>query len=179
MNHQPFENWILDDEIELSQDQSLELKRHLETCQDCQRLYQNWQMARSFLVASPVVSPPSDFTARWQSSLAEKRVVQHKKQIRKIFLFLIMGILITSAMLVGYAVASTGLANVLVAMIKELVTLSMSLVKIAQVIRPLVDILPPVISAGAWILFTTTFTVMALAWIVAIWQITVKGVYNA
>ncbi len=179
MNHQPYENWILDDDIELSQDQSLELKRHLGTCQDCQRLYQNWQTARSFLAASPAVSPASGFTARWQRGLVEKRVAQHKKQVRKILLFLILGILITSVMLVVYAIASSGLPNALVAMIKELVTLSLSFVKIAQVIQPLLDILPPVIPAGAWILFTTTFTVLALAWLVAIWQVTVKGVYNA
>lgn len=179
MNHQPFENWILDDDIELSQDQWSELQHHLKICQRCQRLYHNWQTAKSFLAASPAVSPPLGFAVRWQKGLADKRIAQHKKQVRKIFFFLILGIFITSVMLLIYAITSSGLSNTLTTIIKEMVTLTLSVITIVRVVRPLLEILPPVIPIGAWALFTTTFTVMALAWLAAIWRVTVKGENNA
>lgn len=178
MNHHLFERWILDDEIKLSQDQMVELKHHLESCRDCQQLYQNWQAARTILTMSPTVSPLPGFTTRWQNSLAIRRAAQRKKQVRKIFLFFILGILITSLMLFLYTNTYLGLSNVLVTMLKELVILSLSFAKITLIVRSLLNILPPVIPAGAWILSTTTFTVLSAAWLVAIWQVAVKGVEN-
>jgi len=178
MNHQPFETWILNDAMELSQDQTFELKRHLESCRDCQQLYQNWQTARSFLTISSSVSPLPGFTMRWQNSLAIRQAAQRKRQIRKIFSFLILGILITSLMLFLYANTYLGLSNVLVTMIKELAILSLSFAKITLIARSLMNVLPPIIPIGAWILSTTTFTALTAAWLVAIWQVAIKGVEN-
>ncbi|MCC6146003.1 MAG: hypothetical protein IT308_00390 [Anaerolineaceae bacterium] len=178
MKHQPFENWILDDDLELSQEQVSALKKHLEDCSYCQELDKNWQAATMLLVTRPILSPSSGFSLRWQDQFVAKRLLQQKKQVRKTFLFVFLGIFTTSILLMLYLALTADLAHTLVTLTKGIINLSFSFIKVAQVVKPFLNSLPTVIPVSAWMFLTTTFVTLTFAWFVAVWQFAFKGVYN-
>jgi anti-sigma factor RsiW len=72
MKHQPYEEWILQDD-ELSQEQRRKLDDHLSHCEQCASLDRAWRDLESRFAASKLVPPAPGFAARWQEHLAFRR----------------------------------------------------------------------------------------------------------
>lgn len=178
MKHQPFETWILDDEIELSEEQSLELKNHLDGCQECRQIYENWQKVKLVLSKQPSTAPAPGFTLRWQEQLSEKRIRKQKKQVNKLLFFLIIGMAISGILLAFSILTIVNPANLLVSLIKEITYLFLLVNQASQVLTSLINILPPIIPAGVWIAITTTFAMLTLLWVTMIWRLSYQGVHN-
>ncbi len=90
MNHQPYENWILD-EPQLSDEEKQELAHHLRDCSECSRLANGWNTVQRTIQASPMKPAPADFTGKWSSSLASRKREQEKKQARTLVISLSSG----------------------------------------------------------------------------------------
>jgi hypothetical protein len=75
MNHQPFEDWLLDDEP-LSHQQEHQLQSHLRTCTSCARIAD----ANLTLHARRMAAPAPGFTARFGPRLAAWRREQLRRQ---------------------------------------------------------------------------------------------------
>ncbi len=79
MNHQPFENWLLSEEV-LTPEQSKMLREHLWTCESCQHIDQSWAGVRQLMRKAEPVAPAPGFTLRWHDRLAEERRKKHQRQ---------------------------------------------------------------------------------------------------
>jgi hypothetical protein len=79
MNHQPFETWILEEDILKPGDQQL-LKDHLQNCESCNRLSEGWNGAARQLQHPAMVEPMAGFSTRWNERL---QVDLHKKHRRQ------------------------------------------------------------------------------------------------
>jgi len=87
MDHQPFENWLLNDE-RLTPEQDRELRVHLRTCPTCNTLAR----ANFSLRSSAVIAPAPGFAQRFQVRLAAQRKVERRRTIIGLFLLASVGI---------------------------------------------------------------------------------------
>lgn len=86
MDHQPYENWLLDDE-RLTAEQERELRIHLRNCPQCAALAR----ANLALRAAPMSAPPSGFLVRFQTKLVAERKAQRRRNIMGWTLLLLIG----------------------------------------------------------------------------------------
>src|SRR5512147_2839296 len=87
MNHQPFENWLLNDKL-IDPRQKLELDAHLRVCSYCSALAETGKSLRSVKMVSPVAG----FTARFQQRLAVQRAAERRRRFWGAILFTFGGI---------------------------------------------------------------------------------------
>jgi hypothetical protein len=91
MKHKPFKNWILD-ETQLSSEEKILLKNHLQKCPECRQLKSAWQISKQQLKSASLQGPQPGFTQRWQSRLLYRKEHEKAKLTRRnlILLFIIM-----------------------------------------------------------------------------------------
>ncbi len=86
MVHQPFEDWLLNDE-QLTPNQERDLRLHLRDCLACTALARGNLTLRS----APVTSPPDGFAPRFQARLAAERKIQRSRSLIGLILLAVVG----------------------------------------------------------------------------------------
>ena len=76
MNHQPFEDWLLDDQ-NLTPEQERDLQSHLRLCSSCSAIAES----NLALHTAKMVSSPPGFTDRFKTRLVHRRSEQLRRQI--------------------------------------------------------------------------------------------------
>lgn len=79
MNHQPFQDWLFEDALDVTQADALH--SHLETCVECRSLVGAFHQVEHSLHAAPLVAPTEGFTLRWQARLEAERGRLHQRQV--------------------------------------------------------------------------------------------------
>lgn len=95
MSHLPFENWIFNRD-NLTSDQIAELEAHLISCQQCNQIQSGWSEVEQLLQKPPLTPAPPRFVNRFQASLAQRKALQQKRQIRAVFIGLGSAIVLLS-----------------------------------------------------------------------------------
>jgi hypothetical protein len=83
MNHQPFEEWLLSDEI-LDDEQKAALNQHLQTCAECSRLSAAWRSVSAMMHMDVQVKPAEGFVTRWEAFRDEKKIQEQVKRQRRL-----------------------------------------------------------------------------------------------
>jgi hypothetical protein len=173
--HQIFETWILED-ASLTEDEAADLAAHLVTCEHCRQLKMGWGNVREMIKATPPVSPAPGFSQRWKNSLAERRALQQKAQVRKFFRYLTAFILISVFGLLFTVVCGTSPVNLMATLLRSGVTLLLYVQRAQNVINMILRSVPLYVPVIMWILVSTGFSLAALAWGASMWKYVVKGV---
>jgi|WetSurMetagenome_2_1015567.scaffolds.fasta_scaffold523630_1 hypothetical protein len=176
MEHQPFETWIID-EIELNLEQKSSLESHLLACPQCQKLNQSWSHVAERMQTAPIANPAPGFSQRFQSSLAERRLLKQQLQARRLFLFLTLGALLSFFIWVVVVLVSASPADLLVAGFQSFTRLFVNIEILQHGFVSLFSSVPIVIPLAMWILFTSGLVVLALVWVISVWRIAFQGVY--
>lgn len=100
MNHQPFENWLLSEDI-LSPENMSALQDHLETCDHCRELQSAWTGVLDLFQDVPDIEPAPGFVNRWQARLEVERQIE--LSIRHRWQSIIM-LILTGNVIVGLVV---------------------------------------------------------------------------
>lgn len=87
MDHQPFEDWLLNDD-RLTAGEEWELNLHLRGCPQCASLAR----ANRVLRAAPMSTPPVGFALRFQEKLAAERAAQRIRNVAGLALILAVGL---------------------------------------------------------------------------------------
>ncbi len=167
MNHRPFEDWLLDDQL-LEPTQKRELDVHLRTCDVCGAIAESNLALRS----ARVVAPAPGFTARWQERLVLARRAQRRRTLLGT-LFFSLGGMILLALLAGPTLVSLlgSPAEWISAFVRSLLfmyTTVMAVLEAGSVIfRVLAGFFPPFI----WLVLLSTLSGLALLWSVSIWRL--------
>ena len=82
MNHQTFENWILD-AAPLSEAETQALRAHLETCESCRALAESWGAVAALFDGTPAPDPAPGFSDRWLDALERAEAAQHARARRQ------------------------------------------------------------------------------------------------
>lgn len=168
MNHQPFEEWLLND-MPITAEQKRELNSHLRSCVYCVALAETGRMLSSV----KMVSPASGFTMRFQARLAERKAADRRRKLWGALLFAFGGsvllIWLVSPYLTSFFASPATWISTLVGWGVFLVTTLRALAEAGSVI---LRVLPNIVSPFAWMVLVSTFAGISLLWSVSIWRFT-------
>jgi hypothetical protein len=172
MNHQPFEDWLLNDKL-INPKQKLDLDEHLRMCSYCSALAETGKALRSV----KMLSPAAGFTTRFQARLAMQKVADRRRRLWGAVLFTAGGLAMLM-WLIGPYLASfiASPAAWITSLIEWGVFLITTLQAMAQAGSVLLHVIPGFFPPFAWMVLLSTLAGVGLLWSVSIWRFTQRGV---
>jgi hypothetical protein len=172
MNHQPFEDWLLNDKL-IDPKQKLDLDAHLRVCSYCSALAETGRA----LGAVKVVSPSAGFTARFQTRLATRKVAERRRRLWGTVLFTFGGLVMLMWLAGPYLAAFfASPATSITSLIQWGVFLITTLQAIAQAGSVILRMMPGFLSPFGLMVLASTLAGIGLLWTVSIWRFTLRGV---
>jgi hypothetical protein len=166
MNHQPFEDWLLDDKL-IDPKQKLELDAHLRVCSYCSALAETGRALRSV----KVISPSAGFTTRFQTRLAAQKLAERRRRLWGSILFTLGGFAMLM-WLAGPYIASffASPATWITSLIGWGVFLITTLQAIAQAGSVILRVMPSFLTPFGLMVLVSAFAGIGLLWTVSIWR---------
>jgi hypothetical protein len=166
VNHLPFEDWLLN-ETSVTPEQQRDLDLHLRNCAYCSALAETGRMLSTSKMAAPVPG----FTARFQTRLAERKVVERRRKLWGMVLFIFGGVALlmwaVSPYLTSFLSSPATWISVVVGWLIFIGTTLFALVDAGKVI---LSVLPNVLPPFAWLVLLSAFAGVGLLWSVSIWR---------
>jgi len=166
MNHQPFEDWLLNDKP-ITHEQKRELDIHVRTCAYCAALAETGIALKSAKKASP----QAGFTIRFQARLVERKLAERRKRLWGSVLFTLGGLVllmwVASPYLLAFAAAP---ATFIAALVQWGVFIVTTIDAVAQAGSVLLRIIPDFLSPFAWMVIISAIAGIGLLWSVSIWR---------
>jgi hypothetical protein len=166
MNHQPFEEWLLNEKL-IGPRERLDLDAHLKICSYCSALAETGKTLRTV----KKVSPAAGFSARFQARLAAQRAAELRRKRWGAVLFTFGG-LVMLMWLVGPFLASflAAPATWIAVLIEWAVFVITTLQAVGQAGSVLLRMLPGFLSPLAFMVLLSAFAGIGLLWSVSIWR---------
>jgi hypothetical protein len=166
MNHQPFEDWLLND-MPITNEQKRDLDLHVRSCAHCSALAETGVALKSV----KKVSPQPGFTIRFQERLAQRKLVERRRRLWGAVLFTFGGL----AMLLWFAspvLASffSAPATWIAALVGWIVFVLTTIQALAQAGSVFLRIIPDFLSPFAWMVILSAVAGVSLLWSVSIWR---------
>ena len=167
MNHRPFEDWLLDDQL-LDPAQKRELDVHLRSCDTCSAIAESNLALRS----ARVVGPAPGFTARFQERLVVARRAQRRRTLIGISFFSLGGMILLG-LLAGPILLSVfdSPAEWLSAMVRASLFLYTTTIAVFEAGSILFRVLPGFMPPFGWLILLSTLSGLGLLWSVSIWRL--------
>jgi hypothetical protein len=166
MNHQPFEDWLLNDKP-TTPEQKRELDMHLRTCAYCAALVETGLALKSVKKAFP----QPGFTNRFQVRLAERKLAEQRRRLCGSVLFTVGGlallIWIASPYLFTFLAAP---ATSIAAFVQWAIFIITTMEALAQAGSVFLRIIPDFFSPFAWMVLLSAIAGVSLLWTVSIWR---------
>ena len=166
MNHQPFEEWLLNDK-NLTSAEKRELDLHLRTCTHCTALSATGLALRS----ANVVAPASGFAMRFQQRLAAQKIAERRRRLWGVLVLVLSGatLLAWFAAPVIYAFIASP-AEWITAVVGYFLFFTSSIQALTEVIAVLFRILPDFVPPYMWMVLVSALAGLGLLWTISIWQ---------
>ena len=166
MNHQPFEDWLLNDKP-ITHEQKRELDVHLRTCSYCTALAETGIALKSVRKASP----QSGFTNRFQARLAERKLAERRRRLWGSLLFTFGGLALLMWLFSPYLFTFFSAPATWIAVVVQWgVFIVTTIEAVAQAGSVFVRIIPDFLSPFAWMVLISAFAGVILLWTVSIWR---------
>ena len=166
MNHQPFEDWLLDDTL-IDPKQKLELDAHLRICSYCSALAETGKALRMV----KKVSPATGFSTRFQARLALQKVAERRRRLWGAVLFTFGGLVMLMWLVWPYLASFlTSPAAWITSLIEWGVFIFTTLQAMAQAGSVLLNVIPGFIPAFGWMVVISALAGIGLLWSVSIWR---------
>lgn len=166
MNHQPFEEWLLNDK-NLTPGEKRELDLHLRTCTYCTALTSTGLALRS----APVAAPAAGFTMRFQQRLAAQKIAERRRRLWGIFVLIISGVGLAGWLSAPYVFAfSHAPVQWMTAVIGYFLFFASSLKAMTEMTSVMVNILQNFIPPYVWMVVASALGGFCLLWIISIWR---------
>jgi hypothetical protein len=166
MNHQPFEDWLLND-MPITHEQKRDLDLHMRTCTYCSALVETGIALKSV----KKVSPQAGFTTRFQSRLAERKLAERRRRIWGAVLFTVGGLAMLMWLASPYLVSFISApATWIAALVEWVVFVITTFQALAQAGSVFLQIIPDFLSPFAWMVILSAVAGVSLLWSVSIWR---------
>ena len=166
MNHQPFEDWLLNDK-NLTPAERRELDLHLRTCLHCTALSATGLALRS----ASVVPPAPGFTVRFQKRLAAQKIAERRRRLWGTIVLLISGAGVAGWFTAPYLMA---FANAPVEWVTTGIGYFLFIVSalhaFTEIMGVLLKIAPDFIPPYVWMVVVSTLAGLSLLWTISIWR---------
>ena len=166
MNHQPFEDWLLNDK-NLTSAEKRELDLHLRTCTHCTALSATGLALRS----ANVVTPAAGFTVRFQQRLAAQKIAERRRKLWGMMVLILAGLGLLGWFAAPYVYAfilspvewiTTGIGYFLFVIT--------SMQALTQIMAVLAHILPDIIPPYVGMVIVSALAGFGLLWTISIWR---------
>jgi len=167
MNHRPFEDLLLDDQL-LDPAQKRELDVHLRTCKSCSAIAESNLALRS----ARLVAPAPGFAVRFQERLVLARRAQRRRTLLGT-LFFSLGGMVLLALLAGPTLVSLigSPAAWISAMVQALLFIYTTTLAVAEAGSVVFRVLPGFMPPFVWLVLLSTVSGLGLLWSVSIWRL--------
>ena len=168
MDHQPFEDWLLEDRA-LNREERLALQEHQRACNSCAALTE----VNLALRGARMASPTPGFTGRFQVRLAAERKARRIRQGVG-FAFLVVGavgILLWVSWPLLFAVAQSP-SGVISGWLMSLSRFFMNLQTVGQALSVLWNVVPGFIPTYVWAVILCAFGGLGFLWAVSLRKFT-------
>jgi hypothetical protein len=166
MNHQPFEDWLLNDK-KLTDAEKRELDSHLRICRACSAIAETGFALR----AARVISPAPGFVTRFEARLAAQKIAERRRRLWGLFLLILTGMGLFGWLAAPYVYAFL-LAPVqwITAGIGYFLFAVTSLQVFVEMISVFLKIIPNILPPYAWMVFASALAGFSLLWTISIWR---------
>ncbi|MCX6055785.1 MAG: hypothetical protein NTZ74_12910 [Chloroflexi bacterium] len=175
MNHQPYDNWILED-AQVCPDDREALNNHLEECPECYQLQHFWINVRSQLETAPIKPAPAEFIPKWKIQFALHQKAQERRQARTLLICLGSSAGAILIALAAILLPDLSLISLTVRFLTTVVKLFNTLDSLIAIFRSLVELAPATTLVISGLLIAGWVSLAAFAWGISIWRVTQKGV---
>jgi hypothetical protein len=175
MNHQPYENWILDGRPQDRQEKE-QFELHLKECPECFRLQQSWERVHSQIKAAPFKSAPDGFVPRWKIEFAQRIRLQERKQARTMLISLGSGAGAILIALAAVLLPKFSFISIFVGFVSTLIRLFDNLQKLWGLAVGLIQNAPTTLLIVSGILIAGWISLILFAWGISIWRVSLKEV---
>lgn len=166
MNHQPFEDWLLNDKP-ITPEQKRELDIHMRTCTYCTALAETGLALKSVKKASP----QPGFTNRFQARLVERKLAEQRRRLWGSVLFTVGGLVLLMWLASPYLFSFLSApATWIAALVQWGVYIVTTIEALAQAGSVMLDIIPDFLSPFAGMVVLSAFAGVSLLWTVSIWR---------
>lgn len=166
MNHQPFEDWLLND-MPITTEQKRELDVHVRSCAYCIALAETGFALKTVRKASP----QAGFAARFETRLAARKATERRRRYIGSVLFTAGGFALllwfTAPFLTVFFAAPATWISVVVDWSVFIFT---TLRAMAQAGSVLLDVVPDFLSPFAWMILISGMAGISLLWSISIWR---------
>lgn len=167
MNHQPFEEWLLNDK-NLTSAEKRELDLHLRMCTHCTALSATGLALRSANAAMPAAG----FVIRFQQRLAMQKIAERRRKLWGMLALILGGVGLLSWFAAPYLYAViTSPVEWLSAAIGYFLFVVSSMQALTEALTVLARILPEFIPPYIWMVIVSTLASLCLLWIISIWRL--------
>jgi hypothetical protein len=166
MNHQPFEEWLLND-TPLTPEQKRQLDSHVRACAYCSALVKTEKVMRTVRMASPAPG----FLTRFQTRLAAQKLADRRRRLIGSILFTLGGLTLLALISLPYlGTFFASPAQWITALVQwglyVFTTLQATAQAGAVILKVITDFLPPF----AWMVLISALGGLGLLWSVSIWR---------
>jgi hypothetical protein len=166
MNHQPFEEWLLNEKL-ISPRERLDLDAHLRICSYCSALAETGKALRVVKKVSPVPG----FSARFQARLALQKAAERRRKRWGAILFTFGGLVMLMWLLGPYLASFFAApATWIAAVIEWAVFLITTVQAMTQAGSVLLHMLPGFFTPFAFMVLVSAIAGISLLWSVSIWR---------
>jgi len=166
MNHQPFEEWLLND-MPLTPEQKRQLDSHMRVCTYCAALVKTEKVMR----AVRRVSPAPGFVTRFQVRLAAQKAADRRRRLIGGILFTLGGMLLLTLISLPYlATFFASPAEWITALVQWGVYLFTTLQAATEAGVVILEVLGELLPPFAWMVLISALGGLSLLWSVSIWR---------
>ena len=177
MNHQPFEQWILEPR-DMSPANREELRAHLETCPACRRLQAKWLSLSEEIHSTPILAPRSGFSRRWQAGMAERKLREQRRQAWRFFMAFSGAAAAVFLVMVGYFLLTSTPAEWIQAAMRAVTSTVGTFTTARAFASTWMSLTPLGLNVVIWVALVVSFCILAGIWVFAIYRTAFAGVWN-
>jgi anti-sigma factor RsiW len=168
MNHQPFEEWLLNDK-HLDPSEKRELDSHLRVCPHCTALTATGLALRS----AHAIRPAAGFTMRFQHKLAAQKIAERRRRLWGLIVLVLCGGALFSWLATPYVRAfSTAPVQAVTLVVGYFLYFSTSVQALGEAILVFARVLPGIIPPYIWMIIVSAMAGFGLLASVSIWRFT-------
>lgn len=166
MNHQPFEEWLLND-TPLTGEQKRQLDSHVRNCTYCAALARTEKVLR----AARLASPAPGFMTRFQTRLIERKAADRRRRWIGSILFVTAGLTLLAVIGMPYLASfAASPAEWITTLVQWGVFLFTTLQATTQAGMVILDVIGDFLPPFAWMVLISALGGLSLLWSVSIWR---------